>query len=245
MRVNVLEVSARWGAAARTLEDVAAALADAPACDLVLLPELALTGYVSPRAIFDPTPFAEDDDGPTSRAVADLARRLRSAVVAPLVRRTPRGITNAMVAFDAAGERLFTYDKRHPWIPETWATPGDASPPVVTVAGARTTVQVCYDVHFAPEDVARELEAADLLLFPSAWVDEENTRLPTLAALAQRFGVWIAAANWSEGVVRVPGQGDTCVLDPSGRVVARARGLAKGGVEVVTADIAPRSRVHT
>lgn len=237
MRVNVLEVSARWGPPARTLADVAAALEASLPADLVLLPELALTGYVSPRGSFDATPFAEDADGPTARALSALAVRHATTVVGPLVLREGEHVFNATLAFGPDGHRVFAYEKRHPWIPETWATPGRSAPPVVTIAGVRTTICVCYDVHFVSEDAAEELATADLLLFPSAWVDEDDTRIPILTGLAQRFGIWIAAANWSAGVVRLPGQGDSCVVDPAGRLVARAHGAK--GVEVVSADVAP------
>lgn len=241
MRVNVVEVPATWGSPAATLAAVDAALAVAPPADLVLLPELALTGYVSPRGVFDPTRFAEPTDGPTTAGLAALARARGATVVGPLVLREGERVSNAARAVTPEGAELFTYRKRHPWFPETWATAGEARPPVVTVAGRRVTICICYDLHFAPEDAAEELAEADVLLFPSAWVDEEDTRVPTLEALAQRFGTWVVAANWSPGVVVVPGQGGSCVIAPDGRVVAEARGATDAaGLEVVAAEIAPR-----
>src|SRR5689334_17534642 len=112
---------------------VEAELDRGPDTDLVLLPEASLTGYVSPWGDFDLTRFAEETDGPTAQAVAGIARRYGVSLVAPLVlyERDEGGrgdgsaggrCSNAMVAFDRRGEPLFTYRKRHPWIPKTWAT---------------------------------------------------------------------------------------------------------------------------
>jgi predicted amidohydrolase len=239
MRVNVLEVPASWGAPVAALAAVDAALARAPRGDLALLPELALTGYVSPRGSFDAAHFAETVDGPTARALADLAERHRTTLVGSIVLREGASVANAVIAFGPDGAPTFVYRKRHPWFPETWASPGTARPPVATIAGVATTICVCFDVHFVADDAAEELQAADLLLFPSAWVDEEDTRLGHIVQLAQRFGIWVAAANWSAGCVVVPGQGGSCVVAPDGRVVARARGAPDAdGIEIVTAEVA-------
>lgn len=221
MRFAVLELPARWGQPARALADVAAALAAGPA-DLVLLPEAAIHGYLSPAGDADLTPFAESLAGPTATACAALAAAHRVHLVAPLVLGEGDALYNAMVVYDARGEIAAVYRKRHPWIPETWATPGPAAPPVLEIGGARITIAICYDVHFLPHDAVHELTSADVLLFPSAWVEEPDLRVPRLARLAQRFDLTIVNANWAPGDVRVPGQGGSCVVGPDGRVVARA-----------------------
>jgi predicted amidohydrolase len=206
------------------LDGVAAALARGPETDLVLLPEASLTGYVSPDGDFDLTAFAEPATGPTARAVADLARRTRANVIAPLVLAEKGRFYNAMVAFDRRGELIFTYRKRHPWMPETWATPGSPPAPVASIDGVRVTIAVCFDVQFFTEDAeaAGTLDAAELLLFPSAWVEEEDSRPVMLAELARRHRVAIANANWGKGVVTVAGQGGSAIYDADGTVIARA-----------------------
>ena len=221
MRLTVLELAARWNAADRVLAEVDAALAADAATDLVLLPEAALHGYVSPTSDSDLTPFAEPLDGPTARACAALAVKHGIHLVAPLVLREGAALFNAMVCFDARGDVVFVYRKRHPWLPETWATAGTERSPLVEIAGVKVTIAICYDVHFLPTDAAAELEAADVLLFPSAWVEEPDYRVSRLARLAQRYDLTIANANWAPGDVRLPGQGGSCVVGP-GRVLARA-----------------------
>ena len=221
VRVTVLELPAAWGDPASVLENVDSELQRGAETDLVLLPETSLTGYVSPHGEFDLAPFAEPIDGPTARALGDLARRHRQHVVAPLILDEGGRRFNAMVAFDRRGELLFTYRKRHPWFPETWATAGPEPAPTVLIEGARVTIAVCYDIHFLAEDAWSALDAADLLLFPSAWVEDVDSRPALFAALARRHHIAIVNANWGRGVVRVPGQGGSSILDSSGAVLAR------------------------
>jgi predicted amidohydrolase len=221
MRIAILELSATWGEPVRVLDTVDGLLATSPA-DLALLPEASLTGYVSPQRDFDLSPFAEPLDGPTAARCAAIATARQVHLVAPLVLREDGAIYNAMTCFDPRGELAFVYRKRHPWLPETWATPGAEPPPVVEIGGRAVTIAICYDLHFIADDCARELEAAELLLFASAWVERPDSRPARLAEIARRFALHVANANWAPGVVRVPGQGGSCVIGPDGELVARA-----------------------
>lgn len=221
MKLTILEMPARWGAPAEALAEIDAALTKGAATEMVVLPEAAIHGYVSPEGESDLAPFAEDIDGPTARACAALAVKHGVHLVAPLVLREGEALYNAMVCFDPQGQVAFVYRKRHPWIPETWATAGAESHPLVEIAGVRVTIAICYDVHFVPREGATQLAAADVLLFPSAWVEDPDYRVERLQWLAKRFGVTIANANWAPGDVRMPGQGGSCVVDAEGRVVAR------------------------
>ena len=82
------------------------------------------------------------------------------------------------------------------------------------------------------------LAAADLLLFPSAWVDREDTLPATLRTLAARFDVAIANANWGPGVVRVSGQGGSRIVAAGGRTVA----VVAAGARRADAVIEPAPR---
>jgi predicted amidohydrolase len=124
--------------------------------------------------------------------------------------------------FAPDGTRLAHYRKRHPWYPETWATPGHPPPPVFTLGGARLTLAVCYDAQFLADDAARELAEADVLLFPSAWVERHDSRGELLGGLARRFDVAVVNANWGLGAPRVPGQGASRILGRDGEVLALA-----------------------
>ena len=227
LRVTVLELPATWGNPGPALAAVDAELEHGAPSDLVLLPEASLHGYVSADGDFDLERFAEPLDGPTARALAAMARRHRTNLVGPLVLAEGAHRYNAMVGFDREGEPIFTYRKRHPWIPETWASAGPEPAPVVDIEGARVTIAICYDVHFIAEDAGPALDASDLLLFASAWVEENDSRPTRLPELARAHRIAIANANWGPGVVRVPGQGGSSILDSRGRVVGSGRASSR------------------
>jgi 5-aminopentanamidase len=221
LRVSVIELPAAWGDPTPALELVDRVLERAPPTDLALLPEMSLSGYVSPAIEFDLTRFAEPIDGPTAVALAGLAKKHRMHLVGPLVLADAGQLFNASVGFDPDGMRFLLYKKRHPWMPETWATPGADAYPLVRVGDLSVTVACCYDLHFLAREAPETLDVADLLLFPSAWVEERDSRLRRLATIARAHRIQIAAANWGSGVVSVKGQGSSAILDANGRIVAR------------------------
>ena len=236
MPVNVaaLQGPQAWGDVPGALDRLRHSLRELKDVDLLLIPEAGFTGYVSPRGDFDLRRFAEPLEGPTAGAVAALATGHRLAIAAPLIEREGDRFFNALLLFDAEGRRIGHWRKRHPWIPETWATPGDLGAPVVEWRGLRVTAAICYDLHFLDE-AAAELDRSDVLLFPSAWVEEgPDTRVPKLQSLARRFDLTVVNANWAAGDSRVSGQGGSVIVGPDGRLLARARGA---GAETLVASV--------
>ncbi|MCC2637342.1 MAG: beta-alanine synthetase [Moraxellaceae bacterium] len=219
INVGIAQLPATFGDAAGQLARLESLLA-AHRADFVLLPELALCGYVSPRGNFDLTPFAEPLDGATAHILADLARRHGIGLAGSLVERDGPDFYNSYLLFDREGRRIGHWRKRHPWYPEAWATPGDLGTPVVDFEGIKVCAGICFDLHFIEQDAWDELQAADLLLFPSAWVEEHDSRNDRLAALARRHGIAVANANWGAGAPFVPSQGMSMIFDGQGNRLA-------------------------
>lgn len=223
MRLTALQLPARFGAWKQQLAFAETLLEAGPRTDLVLLPEAALTGYVSPKGEFDLTQFAEPiEEGPTRAALAHLAKRFDALIVGPLIERTDAGLFNSVIAVTPDGSTLLHYRKHHPWFPETWASPGPGPSEVVSFRGKHLMAAICFDVHFLEADAAAGLSAADLLLFPSAWVDEEDDARPgLLQPLASKHQVAVLNANWGPGKPLINGQGGSLFLDAQGHLVAR------------------------
>jgi predicted amidohydrolase len=233
VRLTAVQLPARFEAFAQQLAFAEELLAGGGKTDLILFSEAVLTGYVSPQGAFDLSRFAEPVDGAAARAFAHLARRFDALVVGPVIEKHGAQCFNALVAIAPDGQRVMHYRKRHPWMPETWATPGDTPHPLFDWRGATFTAAICFDVHFLAEEAASQLTAADHLLFSSAWVDEEGDALPGhLRPLAQRFGVSVLNANWGVGKPKVPGQGGSLFISREGVLQERLeRGAARLDVE--------------
>jgi predicted amidohydrolase len=157
------------------------------------------------------------------RALGALAQKHSLHLFGPLILDEAGKCFNATVGFAPSGEHVVTYRKRHPWIPEEWATAGREPYPLFEIAGFRVTIACCYDVHFLADEATEVLDAADLLLFPSAWVEEVDSRPRRLRALARRHRVAVAGANWGKGELWVAGQGGSCIIDARGEVLAKTK----------------------
>jgi predicted amidohydrolase len=247
MKICALELPARFGDPGRRLAEIDAALAAGLSddADLVLLPECALTGYISEDLRCDLRPFAEpvlEQPGATLAAYQALARKHRLALGGPLVEIAAGAFFNSFVVVDAQGSLCAHYRKRHPWFPERgWATPGDLPYPSFDLGGLRLALAVCYDVHFLADEAADTLAAADVLLFPSAWVDDGATDLRTalFAELVLRFGLTVVNANWGPGAPRLPGQGRSRIVGPGVVVEAPRR---PGGIARIVAELGAKRR---
>jgi predicted amidohydrolase len=132
---------------ARAIETVAASAG----ADLVVLPELFLSGY----QLSDVEPLAVDLDGPEIGALRDAAGRTSTRVVMGLAERVAGGVANSAICIDAAGEVAGVYRKTHLFGEERAAyVAGDSLAPIGL--GTRTLgVMICFDMEF-PE-VARAL----------------------------------------------------------------------------------------
>jgi predicted amidohydrolase len=239
MKICALEVPAGFGDPDGRLADIRSALEQGEPADLIVVPECALTGYVSRDLRFDLRPFAEPLEGPTLSAYRALAREHKAHFVGPLVEQCLGAFFNSFVVVDPRGELVGHYRKRHPWFPETWATKGTLPYPDLRIAGLRLTLAVCYDIHFLASEARDTCAAADVLLFPSSWVDDGATDLRTgiFRTLVRRFGLTVVNANWGEGEPRVQGQGRSRIVGPGGAVEAPR--LA-GQISRVSAEVLPK-----
>lgn len=209
MRLTALQLPARWNQQREQLALVESLLEEAPT-DLVLLPEAALTGYVSPRGDFDVRPFAEALRGATFATYARLAKKFGCLFVGPLIEKSEDHYFNSLIGVTPEGELLLHYRKHHPWVAETWATPGESWMEPVEWRGVRVNAGLCFDLHFLLEE---DRLPGDLLLFSSAWVDEEyDARTPKLRELAFQNQLAILNANWGEGEPHLFGQGGSLFI---------------------------------
>ncbi|MGH0033908.1 MAG: carbon-nitrogen hydrolase family protein [Myxococcota bacterium] len=194
-----------------TLEKLLAFVRDAArqGCDLVVFPELALhawapceecEGQPGPCALH--LARAEPADGPSSDAVAAVARELDIHVIYGFAERDPDDpdiLYNAAAVVTPDG-LLGTYRKLHLGIPlETNRfTPGTSLPVFETRLGP-IGIQICYDFYNNPElSRVLALKGARLLVNPTARGDlpraGENLRHATLVR-AQENLVYAASAN--------------------------------------------------
>lgn len=204
--------------------DSLAARAAGSGADLLVLPEMVLTGYAigAERA----RALAESADGPSARRIAGIARSHGLAIAYGYPRLAPDGgVHNAAALISEAGAQVLNYAKTHLFgdVDAGQFAPGEARPGVAQWRGWSVGLAVCYDIEF-PE-VGRWLAAAgaDLALVPTANMTgfDEVSRL-LVPARALENGMYVAYANYCGADARFDYGGLSVVAGPDGKLIAEA-----------------------
>ena len=136
--------------------------------DLVVLPELANSGYLY-GAPADLMPFTEpgDGSGPFLSALRDLASHTDGVIVTGFAERAPDGIYNSAAAVSAGGV-LQVYRKTHLFADEKLLfLPGDTGFRVLEYRGARIGMMVCFDWFFPESARTLALRGAQIIAHPA------------------------------------------------------------------------------
>jgi N-carbamoylputrescine amidase len=221
---------------ARTAEQIAKA-ADGGA-QLVCTQELFTTSYFCTKQ--DPSFFdlAEPIPGPTTEALAKMAKKHNVVIVASLFEnRGSEVYHNTAAIIDADGTFLGKYRKTH--IPQDPAfeekfyfTPGDLGYRTWNTQAGKIGVLICWDQWYPEAARLTALRGAEIIFYPTAigWLPAEKAALGAAQHNAwetvQRGhavanGCYVAAINrvGVEGGTEFWGQ--SFVADPYGRVIAK------------------------
>lgn len=223
---------------------------------VVVLPETAITGYsssdlntvwqVEGRKVargkkgVSPVGVAETPNGPSVKALAELAGQLDIYLTIPFVEVDAKSerYFNTVILAGPDGRLLLQYRKLNPWPTGEagWATKGDNGQEYIDTPYGRLGVLICYDILF--EMPAMEAANVDTVLYSTAWW---NTRLNRwfekgLPEVTRRHGINIVAANRTVPVK--PdwyGYGQSRIIENDGKILARAKNdLAD---EIIYADL--------
>ncbi|MGH8581693.1 MAG: nitrilase-related carbon-nitrogen hydrolase [Gammaproteobacteria bacterium] len=242
--VGYLQFRPRFGKVAANLKKVLSVL-DGVGADLIVLPELAFTGYHF-RDRAEAAALAEDPrDSETVAALTALCRRQDLYLVTGFCERSAERIYNSALLIGPRGLE-HVYRKLHLFGDETRCfDAGDVPLAVQTVRGARIGLMVCFDWAF-PE-VARVLTllGAEVLCHPSNLVlgycqQAMLTRClenKVYAVTANRYG----ADKRPHGTLRFTGCSQ--IVAPGGRLIHRAA-TQREALHVATIDPAEARDKH-
>ena len=162
--------------------------------DLLVLPELATTGFsLSPAAAAD---AAEPAEGPTFRALSALARAERCVIALGLCLRSEAGLHNAQLLIDSTGELAGVYRKHHLWGSDRdWALAGPQAGQVTSTRIGPVAQLICADIGY-PASLASLRGRARLLAFSTNWVGD-GVPVPVSWQVALRVfdPGWLIVAN--------------------------------------------------
>jgi N-carbamoylputrescine amidase len=233
---------------------------------IVCLPELFRSLYFCQSEDHDNFALAEPVPGPTTAALGTLARALEIVIVASVFERRAAGVYhNTAVVLDVDGSLVGKYRKMH--IPDDplyyekfYFTPGDLGFRAFATAHGQVGTLVCWDQWYPEAARLVALRGAEILCYPTAigWHPAEKAKdgaaqhaawetIQRSHAIAN--GVFVAVPN-RVGLERPIGGagiefwGQSFVVDPAGRVLARA-GVDREEVLVVACDLAAVETTRT
>ena len=245
MRIALAQLSAgpdRAANLARALDTMTAARQ--AGADLIAFPEVILDRFF-PQVPGDreALKLAEPVPGPISDAVSARARELGLVTVFNLYELDAQGRRfDSSPVYDADGTLLGVtrmvhitdYEGFHE---QDYYHPGDKGLPVYDTRVGRIGVAICYDRHYPEVMRALGVAGAELVVIPQAGtVGEwpEGLYEAEVRTAAFQNGYFTALANRVGVEGRLHFSGESFVVDPEGRVLARGRSLEE---DLVLADV--------
>ena len=212
---------------------------------LICLPELFRSQYFCQsenHAMFD---LAEPVPGPTTQALAAVAKKHRLVVIAPVFeRRAPGLYHNSAAILDSTGEMAGLYRKMH--IPDDpsyyekfYFTPGDTGFKAFDTTLGRISTLICWDQWYPEGARLAALQGASILFYPTAigWHPSEKAQYGKAQRDAWQTvqrghaianGVYVAAVN-RIGLEKpdprragIEFWGSSFIADPQGVILAEA-----------------------
>jgi 5-aminopentanamidase len=210
--------------------------------DVVVLPELATSGYM----FASPQEAAALAIGVDHEILGEWAAEAAAGDIVLAGGFCERGddgrIYNSAAVFDATGLRA-VYRKLHLWDREKLVfTPGAAPPPVLDTSVGRLGVIICYDLEFPELTRSLALAGVQLLVVPTNWPlvprpEGEHPPEALIAMAAARVNRMAVACADRVGVER--GQewtGGTTIIGVDGWVAAESRAA---GLVIAEVDLEP------
>jgi predicted amidohydrolase len=222
LKITLVQTSLFWGDHLRNLEMLTRKLADVAETDLIVLPEMFSTGFIT-----EPETVAENMNGPSMQWLREMSDMKKAVITGSLIIRENGRYFNRLVWMRPDGS-YETYDKRH-----LFRMAGEhdrftmgTSRKIMEVKGWRVFTLICYDLRFpvwAQNRLIGGKHEYDILLVTANWPEVRNQAWKLmLAARAidnQAYAVGVnRVGNDGRGMAH---SGDTAVIDPRGKPITQ------------------------
>ena len=243
-RVSSVQTEPAFGEVEHNRRRTVEAVREHAESDLIVLPELATSGYVF-RSEAEVDRVAEPVDGPTATAWTAVAAETDTWIIGGFPELADGVRYNAAMLVSPDGVEG-VYRKAHLWDEERrWFTAGDDLPVFETPFG-RVGIQICNDLWFPEATITQARRGADLIAVPTNWVPGGTAGgrpggwtmgLHQAAAHANSNRVYVACADRVGTERGVEFMGQSAVLTPAG--IPAAGPASVTDTDVVTASCDP------
>ena len=220
--------------------------------DLVMLPELWLSGYDVDRLGDDVANSADELTGPRLAQVQALAKELGIWIVAGSVGETTNdGIYNTAVVFNRLGEIAATHRKAHLYTltgEDEIFSSGDSMTTFHDDELGTVGLSVCFDGDFPSTAQAFADQGVDVVLQPNAYEFEAGAYWDLYyPAAAIAHGQWWVLGNQCGTNKKGTLLGSSRIIDPTGAIVAEGARVQPGstpGEEIIYGTIASSPEIE-
>lgn len=235
--VTIAQMIPEFGETAKNRATAVKLIRENSGSDLVVIPELATSGYVF-KSREEVRAVAEPADGPTAQAWCDAAADTGVWVVGGFPERAGDRLYNsALVVSPEWIEGV--YRKIHLWNQETqWFDSGDEVSTFETPFG-RLGIQICNDIWFPELTTTQAQDGAEIVVLPTNWVPEASGRpgdwttgVHQAVAHANANRVFIACADRAGTERGITFEGQSVIISPDG--IPLAGPLADSGSHTAT-----------
>lgn len=166
MKVGFYQFDPVFGEVKKNLDSVMNRLSEVE-CDLLVLPELALSGYQF-TSQDEVSSLAESvPDGPTTQGFIELAKRRSMHVVVGLPEQVGNQCYNSAILVGPTGF-IGLYRKAHLFFEETlFFSPGNTGLEIWDIGMAKVGILICFDWIYPEAARTLALKGADVLAHPS------------------------------------------------------------------------------
>lgn len=219
MKIGILQNSAAWENKRESMAQIRDILeGQATAIDLLILPEMTLTGFtMHASAIAEPVP------GESHSFFSLLAHDFNTAVIAGMVVREESDCYNCAVYFDKNGTEKASYRKIHPFSfaqENVYYSPGKETCIVHDDQGTSIGLSVCYDLRFPELYRVYAKERVQLIVNIANWpvqrISHWNALLKARAIENQSF---VIGVNRRGADPLVSYNGNSMVIGPDGVII--------------------------
>lgn len=157
----------------RLIDEAAARAAEKGGLDLLVLPELSLTGTVDHLGAEQIWALSDPMDGGWVRKMLDMAAAYGIHLVFGLIEREGERLYNSAILAGPQGEILGKYRKTHLHdADKPWATPGEKIDVFHTETIGDVGLMIGYDAAFPEIAGVLAVKRADIIVIPSSWRGE-------------------------------------------------------------------------
>ncbi len=217
MKLALVQYSPVWEDKKSNREKIKILVEQIEKVDLIILPELSLTGFT-----MNAEKLSEELSGETFQFYSGLALHYKSDLIGGIIEKDSDKFFNTLLHIDSNGKLISKYRKIHPFSysdEDKFYDKGNDTV-ILEINGWKTGVSICYDLRFPELYRFYGKERVDLIINIANWPDTRIEHWRTLLkARAIENQCYVAAVNRVGDDPKLHYKGFSSVFDPMGKEI--------------------------